>query len=509
MVFQKSKATLLLAVVLLVGCPAEKQTKPDETDKGPAIGKRELNYSVSTASGSKSALHVEVEFLGAGSGETTFILPTRVEPGSGEKTGVTNLQVEGKEVDVSEGKEPDQRTIKHAPASLVRVSYDVSQVAEPNYKTNRYGPFVEEGRVFFTGSTVFGHPKRMHPGLERTIRIDWSGLTEKWRVETSLGAPTERHSELETALGAVEKSIFVAGNIDVLERKVGDSKVRVAVIGDLAIETDEITGLIVETIEAERKFWGDSDFAPFLVALYAAEDCCWAAGASSYESFAAIVARKDPKKTESSLAQLVAHEYMHTWIPGEFGSPRPFNAYAWVTEGFTQYFARRIKIEIDHYGFETYVEKVNGMIEKYWNSPVRDASRTRVNREFGRNPKLQQLPYFQGELLALNWNAQIVKATGGEHSIADVVRRLAEQHGSDDSRRLSDSNLAAAIHEFAADVEVEPVIERHIEEGKAIDVRSDALGPCAKLVEGGEGEPPHFEVDKTSLPGDKTCAQWY
>ncbi|MFB6375909.1 MAG: hypothetical protein ABEN55_22965 [Bradymonadaceae bacterium] len=302
--------------------------------------------------------------------------------------------------------------------------------------------------------------------------------------------PTEKHA------------MFVAGDIQYPERTVGGSPVRVALLGEHGPAVGEATNRLVDIIGAQRDFWGESEAPPYLVALFAPKGCCWSTATTKYHSLAGLIAQKTPDEALSSLASLVAHEHLHRWIPSQMGSPRPFNAYAWFVEGFTEFYARRFLVQIGAISPSTYVDQMNQLLDKYRNNPMRNAGRSRVNEDFRNNPDITQRAYQRGELLALNWNAAIREATDGEHSLDDVMRKLADKHAADDEFRFSDETFAETVHAVAPEVEVTHVINDHIDERTPVRPASNALGPCAKKT-----SPTTFEAVE-DVDDNQKCREW-
>lgn len=500
----------LLALVALVGLVAcsGSQKKKDEEASGPQFDDRKLQYSVAHTDG---RLRVAVTFRGAESGESTFALPNRRGSQGELYKGVKDFRVQGENVEISEGEKPHLRVLEHEPKAVLKVRYAVDQTFESEYRENRFRPIVQKDAAFFIGRTVLGYPERMRVGLERPIVFDWSGLDEGDRAVHSFGqvqgGETDQQS-LETALGAVRNGLYLVGDVEVGQMTIRDSEVHFAGFGALPVEPGALSKPVGTIIKAQRKFWDDFDVPPYLVGMYGVDDCCWSVGDAVYHGFASILAQQEPRSMRSHVVQLVAHEHLHRWIPDKLGSPRPFRAYLWFIEGFTEHYARRFKLRTGFLDYETLVQKVNGTIESYWNSTVREAERAKVQKGFRKQPDLTQLPYQRGELMALNWNARIRKATDGEKSLDDVMRSLQDKHASDEEFRVSDETLAKTVKEVAPGVDVSSEITSVLDEGGTVEISKRALGPCATLKKGSGASPPSFEIDEKKAESND-CTAWF
>lgn len=499
-------ATLAI-VALLAGCAGP--TAQTELDEPPAeapngLSDRELRYRIALDDERDETLVIEMTFVGDESGETTLAVPNP-DRGDDEDRAPT-LESNAESASVSGPDDEGLFTVNHDPNAEVRLTYRVRGIDDPTHATEQFGPFVRVDGLYFEGSRIFAHPREMHPGLERPIRIDWRSLPEDWTIIGGEGKAT-RLQQRDTALGVIQKSMFLAGDIETVVHSSKGASITLALLGELAAPLTDFAEEVVALVRAQRTFWDASAPPPYLIALYAPEDCCWSNGSTRYHGLAGLLAHDDPETTTMHLVRLVAHQHLHRWIPGAMGTPRPFNAYAWFAEGFTEYYARRFKVQTGFHDFETYIEQINELLARYHTSPVRKATRTQVNSGFKRNPNLTQLAYQRGELLAIQWNAEIVEATDGEYSLDDVMKRLVDKREADDEFYFSDETFAATVHDFAPEVEVVPSIEEHIGEGTPVDLGSDALGPCARFIAGNGERPPQFALsdraDETDecLPG--------
>lgn len=499
-------SALAALVSLLVACSGS-QTEPDvKPTEGKPFDERQLRYEIGQSEDGE-ALDVRVTFRGAESGESTFVIPSKHVGQRGLYKGVRELEVEEEGVDAEETDRQNQFAIEHEPGALLHVRYQVVQTFEEDYRKNRFRPIIGPEGAFFVGGTVLGHPERMHIGRERPVELIWKGLSDGTSVVNSFGQvrpEMETRQSMTTAVAAVHRGIYLIGDVQTASDSIENSTVRIASLGNLPAGPDELVEGVVEMIRAQRTFFDDFEFPTYTVAMYGIGDCCWSVGDTVYRGFVSLFAQERPRAMQSHLVQLIAHEHLHQWIPDEMGSPRPFRAYMWFVEGFTEYYAKQFKLRTGVYDFEMYVSKVNEVLAKYWKSSARNANRTKVQDGFNTHSELTRLAYQRGQLLALNWNARIAKATDGQRSLDDVVHELVAKREGDESFRVSDDTLTATVGEIADGVDVSGEIRRTIDEGQDVDVEENALGPCAEFVPAENGAPPKFEYADGA-----DCQSWF
>jgi len=503
-----SLRALFLAALLGAASCSGPQTREDPEPTEPGFDDRKIRYELDRRDG---RLHVTATFLGDESGETTFALPDRRGSQTNLHRGVREFRTRSESVEVSEGDEPHLRVLEHEPETVLNVRYEVVQTFESDYRANRFRPIIGPSGAYFIGKTVLGYPERMHIGLQRPIVLDWSGLDEESEVVHSFGRVEGGEAgpqSLETALGAVQNALFMMGEVDVHESSIRGSTVLYAGLGDLPVRPAALSEPVGAILRAQREFWGDLDLPPYLIGLYGLDDCCWSVGDTVYHGFASLLGQREPRTLRDHVLELVAHEHLHRWIPDRLGAPRPFRAYLWFVEGFTEYYARRFKLQTDTVDFEEFVDEVNETVQSYWTSEVRGADRTRVQEGFRSEPPLTRLPYQRGDLLALNWNARIAEATGGDRSLDDVMYELRDQHDADDGFRVSDDSLADAVREVAPEVEIADEIDAVLDRGERLEISEDALGPCATFEPATDETPPRFEVDEEAARS-RDCLAWF
>jgi len=176
---------------------------------------------------------------------------------------------------------------------------------------------------------------------------------------------------------------------------------------------------------------------------------------------------------------LFAHEAFHTWNPAQLGELVPKDPVYWFTEGFTDYYARLLLLRASFIGSEQYAEDINRIYSEYMSSPARNYDEQRVQTHYLSDPATQRLPYLQGDLLALKWNAVIGERSHGTQSLDDAMRLLM-QKAKESEQTLSDQDLAAVFANFVGP-EVFADVRDYVHAGKTFPLPAQALGPCFKV----------------------------
>lgn len=121
-------------------------------------------------------------------------------------------------------------------------------------------------------------------------------------------------------------------------------------------------------------------------------------------------------------------------------------------------------------------------------SPARNDSGQLVQVHYFTDANAQRLPYLQGTLLALKWNASITGRSNGNQTLDDAMRLL-KSKAETSEEVLSNHSLASFLAGLAGP-EVVADIRDYIESGKTIPLPAGALGPRFQLA-----RKPHYTFD--------------
>jgi predicted metalloprotease with PDZ domain len=237
-----------------------------------------------------------------------------------------------------------------------------------------------------------------------------------------------------------------------------------------------------EIARSERSYWADTA-APFLVTLLqipsARPGATTIGGTGRSDAFAMFATRN---ADAAAADQVIAHEMMHSWIPYLIGGvPDKDEALAyWLSEGFTDWAARRALVRGGIWQPEYFVKVFNEALHKYDSSPVKGLRNSEVLQRFWQDSLVQKLPYQRGMLLATRWDVQIYRSTQGQRSFHDVLRRMRDLAKQKAERGIAVALLIKAMRDVA-NLDIASDIEKYVDAGEMLPLDADAFGMCAVL----------------------------
>ena len=313
------------------------------------------------------------------------------------------------------------------------------------------------------------------------IAITFAGFPKDWALATAFGA-TASQSVRAVRCDALWDSNIALGDFRVHQASDAHGVVRLAVRGKWVLSDEALLAKFATARAAAAEAFQDPGPAQILVSLAATEPLKSGTAVFGTAFSNGFFGFATPNANLSALKVWWNHEQVHYWIPNRLGQGPEGSeaALAWFDEGFTDYFSLMNAYRIHELDAKALAEEINKrVIVAYLKSPVREAPNAKIIEGFWSDHVVQQLPYQRGALLALNWNAEIKKASKGEHSLADLIAELVEQARQNPNIVLTPSRIAEAgrtlgIANAAGD------IADYIDAGHLIVPREDILGPCTR-----------------------------
>ncbi len=273
------------------------------------------------------------------------------------------------------------------------------------------------------GDFVFAQPAgREH--AQATFR--WGKLPRGWRAASDL-----EHGAMGRymTVADVAESITLAGpRLADLDIPASTGRLRVATFEGSHFNAGVLAEETAKILQAERAFWKEQG-EPYFVALIPLQPAPGnrsIGGTGRGDAFALYSATGAIEELRWTLA----HELTHTWITARVGRlPKADEpAYYWLSEGFTDFFTHRALLRGGLASPADTVAALDAALKAYDASPVRTASRARVVADFWKDPNVQKLPYQRGALLALKWDEDIRRKTGGKADLDDVILRMRDHY---------------------------------------------------------------------------------
>ncbi len=389
-----------------------------------------------------------------------------------------------------------ERLIEAKPGAPITVSYRVVSAYphEPLVsELETYNPLISPTRFWVYGEALFAYPK-----TAKRATFRWTGAPAGFGFASSLehanGKPMPIDDLIESAsVGGTQVKLY--------RRTVAGAPVRVATIGQFGFGDDAFVDATVTIIAGERAFWGHKE-GPFLVV---AAPVVPEVGRGSIRgegrngAFAIQAAADTPL---SAVKGVLAHEYFHTWNAARLGGTHEGDAERadyWFSEGFTDFYARKLSLRSGLFSVQDFLGDWNQMLAAYAASPVRAASDARVGPDFWKSQDAQKLPYQRGSILAATWDRELRTRSGGKAGLDDVMRAMRDRAAKLGKKGPKAPQLfEATIHRFGLDVR--PDVERVLKGGAATLLPEDAFGGCIKVI---TRDTPRFAVGYKVEPRDE------
>lgn len=424
-----------------------------------------------------AAVELTIHFKANASGQTELDLPS--DWGGGDKfyDRLKQIEIEGAESITTPS--PDIRLIVSKPNASLTVRYRVEanrvRGDDVPYKTTFSYPVVAPDWFFIAGPSLIA---TVHGREKEKIAFDWT-LPSGWTGATNLEYPLST----DTSSGP-EQSILMPGrDVHIVSMKVPSGDLRIAWRGQFNFTQDDFNQATHDIIAAEQAFWGEGQ-AHFLVALSpldAEPDHQSIRGSGLGDAFPIVAT---PNADIKALKVVLAHEYFHSWNPerlGGFDDNAQEGSEYWFTEGFTDYYGRKLAFDSGAVDAAEFTSEWNATLAAYAASPYRTSPNAIVAEKFWSDSHIYKLPYQRGAILAAlldaRWRTQGKSLDGFMHVLRDQIK-------ADDSLQAKHPNLLERLDRAAKayDVDFADLIEGYIMAGDDIILPADAFGPGFNVV---------------------------
>ena len=441
----------------------------------PQCAPKLVDYVVSPEIGPNGldALDVRLTFQAGPKGGTAIDLPDSDAGTSSLWRYVTDFRVTGAG-GVSEAG-PAKKIVTSSPGARVTVSYRVVSAFDHDPgpgELDTYKPTIRPRWFWAYGEALFARPE----GYDQA-HFTWQGPPDFPFASSLQGARSSAMS-----VDKLTESVSVGGpDLVVQERPIGGASVRFAMIGRYDFTDDAFADLGTRIIAGERAFWGGRE-RPFLVVLAPLmpvpgrlED----RGEGRADALAIMTTADIPL---ADLRSVIGHEYFHTWNPGRLGGIPDGAAEPsgyWFSEGFTDFYARRLLLRMGVFQLEDFVADWNAMLRAYATSPVRAEPLARIERDLWTDDSVHKLPYQRGAIIAAIADARLRTLSQGRWSLDDLMRAMPA-----DARRPN-APLAPTLFLEAAKargVDMTSDVQRIADEGALALLPPVAFGTCIHIT---------------------------
>jgi predicted metalloprotease with PDZ domain len=481
---------------------------------GRAPADSEVSYTLERIETPELALGVEVALRGHDSGTTELCLApswggVKV---SGQDIGWFHaLGVSGTALEV-ERPEPWRFVVHHAPGESLVLRYRLARNQNQlgTETSTYYRPIVNDHLFHVIGELALVQPQHLAGKASVRIRLAWRGFAEaRWITASSFGVGPEPIL-VQVPLSDFCHALYVAGDIRLERREIHGRPLHVAIAGDdWKFRDAEFADLVSTIVTQERTFFDDFDFPHYLVSAIPVgtrlPGTISLGGTGLTNCFALFLMPGlglEPHTRERDHIQtLLAHEMFHHWNGRVIGRVEPEQLVYWFSEGFTNFYARRILFRSGFLDAKGYAQSVNDELKEYFTNPMRRERNERIQADFWNDNHVEKLPYERGDIVAIILDHAIRKASNGERSLDDFMRELISE-ARDEQARVSTESLLAKIAELS-DAATAEKVRKIVVDGELATLDPDCFEPCLELrmspAPGSEPIPQFFLRSQTSL----------
>ena len=461
---------LSLSAMVVVGlaCASSPQSAPP--DPQPLLPSLKLTWQLVDAH--QPRVIVLAEAPGDGDGETEVILPGHPSGSLAflrARDAGRRVQLECEELSAG------RLRIHHPPYARVIVELELS----PNEHRRsldpqqHYVPLLEAGLMHWIGG---GMPTWTHldEGQPVSAVLRWVGFEEAgWKSISSFGRGPGP-LRITSAIERIQGGLFLAGALTLFDRDVHGSRLMVSVFGNVwQGSLEQFADLCAEIVSLEREFFKDLEHDPYLISLIPVGDgrgrMSMRAGTALESAFACFLTPDQALQSEHDvdIPWLLAHEMFHSWNGRVIGLAPPEQLGYWFSEGFSDFYARRLLQRGGFLDDEGYRRSLEARRAEYDANPERDAPATRIQEAFWSDSNVGLLPYQRGDLVADMVDRAIQHASDGERSLDDLMRDLLRRARAGEGP-FSTEDLLAAIS-AASDEETAGRVRRIVVAGGPIE----------------------------------------
>lgn len=433
---------------------------------------RPINYVATPviASGHMQALQLDMEFQAGSANQTVLELPDEWAAAKQLWRHIDGLTVTGARLVTDSG---SKRVLAHAPRARIHVRYKLTLSAtDPDVHHPVGEPTVRPDWFLAYGHAVFAKPQ----GAERTpARFRWGSRPDGWTLASDLEHGRGRVLDLDK----LTESVLVGAREAVeIKRPLQGANLRVVVLDKWPFEPAAFVDSVARVMAADNAVWRDAgrEFLIAITPLRTSGGVVSAHGSGFGDAFS-IEGSTNADLTKN--LHLLAHEYMHTWIPLEVGGfPAKDEARDyWLSEGFTDFYAARALLRAGLWSLEDMAGRYSEVLLRYAGSPARNLTADEVLAKFWTDRDAQQSPYDRGLLLAVIWDREVRRASSGRASLDDVVRRQ-RQMARDEAGQTAATLFPRAFKATTPNLDPTGAIERHVLRGETVVLPSDTFDGC-------------------------------
>lgn len=445
----------------------------------PALAEPDIRYTMQRGVGGQSVIVIST-FPGDPDGTTEIALEKQWGGNSTDERDVESISAtgaDGKPLSIIKA-EGCSWSIAHDPGEGIRLTYNLREPArEPlgpghNDYRNRIRPDLFQ----MNGNHGILYPGHLADGKERAHTIEWRGFDlPGFHAICSFG-PNATES-ITTDADTFRHSLFIAGKLAYAQREINGNQVGLVVSGDdWGFSAGQLADLAARIIKTQRDFFDDHSDPWYLISITPegkASASSFSLGGTALTNCFALYCNAGLSLAEGSphiqqVYHVLAHEYFHTWNGIKFHLDDPEGSNYWFSEGFTEYFTRRMLRNAGLWDDQAVLSDINRSLAEHDGNPRRNAPNEELKQQFWTNADISRLPYRRGDLLALAIDEEIRRVSSGRRSLDDVFREMIKAHR--DRSTMPNRERLLAIFEQETSKSFMDSIRSTIETGADLDL---------------------------------------
>lgn len=388
--------------------------------------------------------------------------------------------------------EPHRWRVEHAPRTPIRFTYEIpaNTHQEDSSPDVHRRPLVNDHLFHMYGDLGLVWPAGLDEAATRRISVTWNDFDAAgWPVASSF-ATGSRPRVFSTTISLLRNSIWIAGDLELLRRDIKGRPLWIAVQrAPWTFQAAEFADMAHTIVQMERKFFDDYDSPYFLITVIPVGKPGTGSrsmgGTGLTNSFSLCMIADTPLRGDFgqnlNVAGLLAHEMFHQWDGHTLAPVDPEELCYWFTEGFTDFYTRRLMYRNGLVSDAEYAASVNKRLGDLWTSDARNSPNERIRTDFWKNDAVKRLPYLRGDAVAMIVDHGIRARSNGKKSLDDLMRALVRDARSHHGKVSTDY----LIERFAAEAgpEVAVQVRSIVVEGATPVLAPANFAPCFELQE--------------------------
>jgi hypothetical protein len=408
---------------------------------------------------------------------------------------IDNLHLEGPGK-ISDDKQEARKLIIATAGQEISIRYELHSYIPANNKKDASfkdasfdAPTIRENFIYFVGRMALVYPIFSNNDALINITMQWDTPFE---IYSSFAVG--KIQRFKAKISSLWQALYTGGDeIKTREIIVRHKPVIITFMGKWKnITHDELAHFVKTILTVQRAALNDDRFPYFLVNFWALaktvrqgdEEIRSIAGTALSNSLTVFF--HPEQEFNMSVKNLISHELTHMWLGSKilFGKKDGIDG-KWLWEGWTDYFAEIFAYRAKEVSLKDYFTSVNHMLSEYQQSSENHTKLEQVVQRYfkkGLHTKdLFQLPYQQGQIMAMRLNHEIKIRSNFKFSFDNVLSDMlkeAEKEGG--TKRFKLDEIRALIDRYAGsgafDAEYDKVVN-----GTPL-FEAPQLEDCAELV---------------------------